>query len=344
MRAIIQDRYGSAEVLATQDIDRPEIADDEVLVRVHAASIHVGDWILMTGAPYVMRLGTGLSKPKHRVPGTDIAGIVEAVGPQVPGLRPGDEVFGWCAGAFAEYASAPKGQLVKRPTNLTFEQAAAVGVSASTALQLLRDDAKVRPGQKVLINGASGGVGTFAVQIARALGAEVTGVCSTKNLDLVRSIGADHVIDYTAEDFRTGAERYDVILDNVGDHSMSATRRALTPHGTLISNGGAHSAGKLGRTFRTAIASMFVAQQGRPSLKTQNHADLVALKELVEGGKVTPVIGGTYPLDKTAEAIGHVADGHARGTLVIAVSRPSNAETSSATTRDEMPVAAAAVA
>ena len=217
MQAIIQDRYGSAEVLEARDIDRPAIADDEVLVRVRAASVHVGDWILMTGMPYVMRMGTGLSKPKNPVPGTDIAGTVEAVGPQVQSLRPGDDVFGWCAGAFAEYARAPEDQLLKKPANLTFEQAAAVGVSASTALQLLRDDANVQPGQKVLINGASGGVGTFAVQIAKAFGAEVTGVCSTKNLELVRSIGADHVIDYTQEDFRDDAERYDVILDNVGD-------------------------------------------------------------------------------------------------------------------------------
>jgi NADPH:quinone reductase-like Zn-dependent oxidoreductase len=344
MKAIVQDKYGSAEVLEAQDIDRPEIADDEVLVRVHAASIHVGDWILMTGVPYVMRVGTGLSKPKNRVPGTDVAGTVEAVGAHVQSLRPGDEVFGWCVGAFAEYASAAQDQLVKKPANLTFEHAAAVGVSASTALQLLRDDGKVQPGQKVLINGASGGVGTFAVQIAKALGAEVTGVCSTKNLELVRSIGADHVIDYTHDDFRKGAERYDVILDNVGDRSMSDTRRALTPNGTLISNGGGHSGGKLGRVIRASLASMFVRQQGRPSVKTQNRADLVALKALVEAGKVTPVIGGTYPLGHTAEAIGHVAAGHARGTLVIAVSRPSSVGFGSETTLKETPVAAAAVA
>ena len=344
MKAIVQDRYGSAEVLEIQDIDWPEIADDEVLVRVHAASIHVGDWILMTGVPYVMRMATGLSKPKNRVPGTDVAGTVEAVGTQVQSLRPGDEVFGWCTGAFAEYASGPEDNFVRKPANLTFEQAAAVGVSASTALQLLRDEARVRPGQKVLINGASGGVGTFAVQIARAFGAEVTGVCSTKSLDLVRSIGADHVIDYTREDFRSGGERYDVILDNVGDHSMAGTRRALTPNGTLLSNGGGHSAGKLGRVIRASLVSMFVRQQGRPSVKTQNRADLVALRGLVEAGKVTPVIGGTYPLGQTAEAIGHVAAGHARGTVVIAVSGPSNAAIGSEDTVDEHPVALSAVA
>ncbi len=325
MKAIVQDRYGSAEVLETRDIDRPAIGDNEVLVRVHAASIHIGDWILMTGVPYPMRLATGLRKPKNRVPGTDIAGTVEGVSTHVQGLCPRDEVFGWCTGAFAEYARTPEDHLVKKPANLTFEQAAAVGVSASTALQLLRDEAKVRPGQTVLINGASGSVGTFAVQIAKAFGTEVSGVCSTRNVELVRSTGADHVIDYTHEDFRKGAKRYDVILDNVGNRSLSDTRRALTRNGTLLPNGGGHSGGKLGRVIRASIISMFVRQQGRPSVKTQNQADMVTLKGLVEAGKVTPVIGGTYPLDQTAAAIGHVAAGHARGTVVIAVSRPAKA-------------------
>ena len=244
---------------------------------------------------------------------------MEAVGPQVQTFRPGDEVFGWCAGAFAEYASASEDQLVSKPPNLTFEQAAAVGVSATTALQLLRDDGNLQSGQKVLINGASGGVGTFAVQIAKAFGADVTGVCSAANVEIVRSIGADHVIDYSGADFRQGAERYDLILDNVGDHSMADTRRALTPTGMLISNGGGHSGGKLGRVIRGAVASMFVRQQARPSVKSQNRDDLIALKALVEAGKVTPVIGGTYPLSRTAEAIAQVAAGHVRGTLVIAV-------------------------
>ena len=319
MKAIVQDKYGSAEVLETQEIERPEIGDDEVLVRVHAASIHIGDWILMTGVPYVMRMGTGLRRPKNRVPGTDVAGVVEAIGARVTSLRPGDEVFGWCSGGFAEYASAPADHFVTKPANLTFEQAAALGVSATTALQLLRDDAKVQRGQKVLVNGASGGVGTFAVQIAKAFGAEVTGVCSTRNVEMVRSIGADHVIDYTQRDFREGRERYDVILDNVGDHSMADTRRALAADGILISNGGGHSGGKLGRVIRGALVSMFVRQQARPSVKTTNRADLIALNALVESRKLVPVIGGTYPLAKTAEAIAHVAAGHARGTLVIAV-------------------------
>lgn len=319
MQAIVQDRYGSAEVLEAQEIDKPEIGDDEVLIRVRAASIHVGDWILMTGSPFIMRLATGLRKPKNRVPGTDVAGTVEAVGKAVTQLRAGDEVFGWGAGAFAEYARAPESQFVVKPANLTFEEAASVGVSATTALQLLRDNGKVKPGQKVLINGASGGVGTFAVQITKAFGAEVTGVSSTKNLGVVRSIGADHVIDYTREDFTAGTERYDLILDNVGNDSMARTRRALAPGGMLISNGGGHADGKLGRTIRTMLVSMFVREQATPTVKTQNHDDLVALKALVEAGKLRPVIDRTYPLIQTPEAVDHVAAGHARGTVVISV-------------------------
>jgi len=319
MHAIVQDSYGSVEVLRSQDIDVPIIADDEVLVRVSAASIHVGDWILMTGSPFIMRFATGLRRPKNRVPGTDIAGTVAAVGKDVTRFQAGDDVFGWCAGAFAEFASASEDQLVKKPVDLTFEQAAAIGVSASTALQLLRDDGAVEPGQKVLINGASGGVGTFAVQIAKSLGAEVTGVTSTKNVEMVRSIGADHVIDYSQEDFTAGTERYDLILDNVGNHSMAQTRRALTPGGTLISNGGGHTDGKLGRTVRAMLASMVVRQQASPTVKTQNHDDLVALKGLVEAGKVMPVIDRTYPLTEAPTAIGHVAAGHARGTVVLTI-------------------------
>ena len=319
MHAIVQDTYGTVDVLQTEDIDVPQIADNEVLVRVAAASIHVGDWILMTGSPFVMRFATGLRRPKHRVPGTDIAGTVVAVGKDVARFQAGDDVFGWCAGAFAEFASASEDQLVKKPVDLTFEQAAAIGVSASTALQLLRDDGAVEPGQKVLINGASGGVGTFAVQIAKSLGAEVTGVTSTKNVEMVRSIGADHVIDYTQEDFTAGTERYDLILDNVGNRSMAQTRRALTSGGTLISNGGGHADGKLGRTVRAMLASVVVRQQASPTVKTQNYDDLVVLKGLVEAGKLTPVIDRTYPLTEAPMAIGHVAAGHARGTVVLTI-------------------------
>jgi NADPH:quinone reductase-like Zn-dependent oxidoreductase len=340
---MVQEKYGSAEVLEARDVEKPLIGDNEVLVRVHAASVHVGDWILMTGRPYVMRMATGLRRPKDPVPGTDVAGTVEAVGKDVQRLRPGDEVFGWCAGAFAEYAAASEDQFIPKPTNLTFEQAAAVGVSATTALQLLRDNGKVQPGQKVLINGASGGVGTFAVQIAKAFGAEVTGVCSTKNVDMVRSIGADHVIDYTRDDFTNGALRYDLILDNVGNHSMARTRRALTPRGTLISNGGAHADGKLGRMVRTMLVSMFVRQQASPTVKTQNHDDLVALKELVEAGTIRPVIDSTYPLNETPKAIGRVATGHARGTIVIAVLGPPHTAVVSEDTVTQAPAAVPAL-
>jgi NADPH:quinone reductase-like Zn-dependent oxidoreductase len=331
MQAMVQDTYGSADVIQLREIAKPEISTNEVLVHVRAASIHVGDWILMTGSPFVMRFVTGLRKPKNPVPGTDVAGTVEAVGSEVKGLQPGDEVFGWGAGAFAEYLRAPEDHFIQKPANLTFEQAAAVGVSASTALQLLRDDGKVQPGQKVLINGASGGVGTFAVQIAKALGAEVTGVTSTKNVDLVRSIGADHVIDYTKQDFRTGTDRYDLILDNVGNQSMAQTRRALTPSGTLISNGGGHAGGKLGRTVRAMVTAMFVRQQLAPTVKFQNHDDLVALKGLVQAGAITPVIAGRYLLGETAQAIAHVATGHARGTVVIAMPLGSIGEAAPAT-------------
>jgi NADPH:quinone reductase-like Zn-dependent oxidoreductase len=317
MKAMVQDTYGTAAVLRSREIPTPVIGADEVLVRVRAASIHVGDAIVMSGSPYVMRMATGLRRPKNPVPGTDVAGTVEAVGADVKGLRPGDDVFGWCAGAFAEYVGAREDHFVRKPANLSFEQAAAIGVSATTALQLLRDDGHVQPGQKVLVNGASGGVGTFAVQIAKAFGAEVTGVTSTRNLELARSIGADHVIDYTQEDFRAGGPRYDFILDNVGDHSMADTRRALSPTGTLLSNGGGHAGGKLTRVIRATIVSMFVRQQARPTVKFQNRADLEALVGLVEAGTVTPVIDATYPLAETPAAIAHVADGHARGTVVI---------------------------
>ena len=343
MQAIVQDRYGSTEVLHARDIAVPEIGANEVLVRVHAASIHVGDWILMTGSPFVMRLATGLRKPKNPVPGTDIAGTVEAVGEAVTHLRPGDDVFGWGEGAFAEFARASEDHLIKKPASLTFEQAAAIGVSASTALQLLRDTGEVQPGQKVLINGASGGMGTFAVQIAKALGAEVTGVTSTKNVDLVRSIGASHVIDYTQEDFTSGGPRYDLILDNVGNHSMARTRRALTPNGLLISNGGGHASGKLARTIRAMLASMVVKQQARPTVKTQNHDDLVALRGLVEAGKIRPVIDSTYPLDETPQAIERVAAGHARGTIVISIADPDRTQSAPERTSTAIPAAVPSV-
>ena len=328
MKAIVQDKYGSPEaVLTLQDIAMPVVKDDEVLVRVHAASVHVGDWILVRGVPYVARMAVGMSKPKNRVPGTDVAGTVEAIGKDVTQLRPGDEVFGWCTGAFAEYACAAEDHFVAKPTNLTFEQAAAVGVSASTALQLLRDQGKIKPGHKVLINGASGGLGSFAVQIAKAFGAEVTGVCSTRNVDMVRSIGADHVIDYTQEDFTKGGQRYDFILDDVGNHSLSATRRVLTPTGKLQSNNGTRGGrwfGTTGTVIKTAALSKLTHQQAGPSIKFTNRKDLLVLKGLIEAGKVTPLIDRAYPLSETGEAIDHVGEGHARGTVVITVSGADN--------------------
>lgn len=321
MKAIVQEAYGGPEaVLRLQLIAKPTAKDGEVVVRVLAASVHVGDWILVRGVPYIARMAVGVSKPKNRVPGTDISGIVESVGHGVKNLRPGDEVFGWCAGAFAEYACAAEDHFVPKPSNLSFEQAAAVGVSASSALQLLRG--KVRPGDKVLINGASGGLGTFAVQVAKALGAEVTAVCSAKNMEMVRTIGADHVIDYALEDFTKGGPRYDFILDNVGNHSPSETRRALTPMGKLQSNNGTSGGqwfGTTGTMLKTAAASMFGKQQLAPAIKFQNRADLLVLKRLIEAGKITPIIDRTYPLSQTGEAIGHVGEGHARGTVVISM-------------------------
>jgi len=322
MKAIVQDKFGSPDdVLELQEIDKPVVKDDEVLVRVHAASIHIGDSYGMRGVPYLLRPVFSLSRAKNRVPGTDIAGTVEAVGKSVTQLRPGDEVFGWCKGAFAEYVSASEDALALKPANLTFEQAGAVGVSAFTALQALRDQGKVQPGQRVLITGASGGVGTFAVQIAKSFGAEVTGVCSTRNVDMVRSIGADQVIDYTQEDFTRNGQRYDLILDNVGNHSLSDTRRPLTPTGTLLANGAAVSGwvGGLGRPAKAFVLSLFVRQQGRPFVSLPNKEDLATLKELAEAGKVTPVIDRTYPLSETHEAMAHVGEGHAQGTTIITV-------------------------
>lgn len=330
MKAIVQDHYGTEDALRLQEIDRPTIGDGDVLVRVHAASIHVGDRLVMAGRPFLMRMATGLRHPKQPVPGTDIAGTVEAVGSGVTRFKVGDAVFGWTSGAFAEFASTPADHLATKPATLTFEQAAAVGVSATTALQLLRDDGKITPGQKVLINGASGGVGTYAVQIAKAFGAEVTGVTSTRNVDLVRSIGADHVVDYTKEDFTKGTERYDFILDNVANHSLRDTRRALSATGVLLPNGGGHTGGGMARLIRATIASMFIRGQGRPSVKFQNAADLAALVELVAAGKIAPVIDGAYPLAETAAAIRHVGTSRARGTVVISIAAPAPGRASQA--------------
>jgi NADPH:quinone reductase-like Zn-dependent oxidoreductase len=321
MKAIVQDEYGSFEVLKLQEIDQPVVKDDEVLVRVHTAALHAGDWLLMTGRPLLFRPGFGLRKPRKRVPGFDFAGTVEAVGVDVQELQPGDEVFGDAAqGSCAEFVSVSEDKVSRKPANLTLAQAAVVPVSGVTALRGLRDSGKVRPGQHVLINGASGGVGTFAVQIAKALGAEVTGVCSTRNVEMVRSIGADHVIDYTQEDFTKGGERYDVILDNVANHSLAECRRALVPSGILLSNNGTSGnrwIGPLGRMAVAAVLSLFVRKQRPPFYAPVRKRDLIDLTELIEAGKITPVIGRTYPLSETAEAMGHVGGGHSRGKVAI---------------------------
>jgi NADPH:quinone reductase-like Zn-dependent oxidoreductase len=323
MKAIVQDVYGSTDVLELREVDKPDMADDEVLVRVHAAGVDRGVWHVMAGLPYPIRLaGFGLRAPKNGVPGTDLAGVVEVVGKDVTRFQPGDEVFGVGTGSFAEYARASHDKLALKPANLTFEQAAAVAVSGSTALQALRDRGQVEPGQKVLIIGASGGVGTYAVQLAKAFGADVTAVCSTSKMDMVRSLGADHVIDYTRDDFVHSQHRRDVILDIGGNTSLSRLRRALTPKGTLVIVGGETDGRWLGgtdRQIRALILSPFVGQKLGTFVSSQNHQDLIVLKELIEAGKVTPAIDRTYPLSEAAQSIQYVAQGHARGKVVITI-------------------------
>lgn len=322
MKAIVQDKYGQAEdVLRVEEIDRPVIGDDEVLLRVHAAGVDRGVWHLMTGLPYPVRLaGYGVRAPKTRVRGREVAGRVEAVGKDVTTLRPGDEVFGIGEGSFAEYARATQDRLAPKPANLTFEQAAAVPVSALTALQGLRDRGQVQPGQKVLVIGASGGVGTFAVQIAKAFGADVTGVCGTTKVDLVRSLGVDHVIDYTREDITDSRQRYDVVLDTGGNRSLTHLRRALTPRGTLVIVGGETGGRWLDgsdRQLRALMLSPFVGQKLGTFICSENAKDLMVLTELIESGQVTPVIDKTYPLSETPAAVQYMTEGHARGKVVI---------------------------
>lgn len=325
MKAIVQDTYGSPDVLEFSDIDKPLVRDGDVLLRVHGAGLDPGVWHLMTGLPYLVRImGFGLRQPKVRIRGRDVSGRVEAVGKNVTRFHPGDEVFGTCEGSFADYVCAREDRLAPRPANLTFEQAAAVPISGLTALQGLRDAGKVQPGQKVLIIGAAGGVGTFAVQLAKAFGAEVTGVCSTTKIDLVRSIGADHVIDYTCDDFADGLRRYDLILDTAGNRSLSHLRRALAARGTLVIVGGEGGGRWLGgfdrQILRAPMLSPFVSQTLRPLISKERREDLLVLKELIEAGKVTPIIDRTYPLSEVPEAIRYLQGGHARGKVVITVS------------------------
>ena len=323
MKAIVQGIYGSADVLECIDVDTPVVGDNDVLVRVHAAGLHIGDWHVMTGRPYMLRaVGFGLRGPKVRVRGMDVAGTVESVGKRVREFRAGDDVFGTCEGAFAVYASAPEANLSLKPRNLTFVQAAAVPTSAFAALQALRNRGEIQSGHTVLIVGASGGVGIFAVQIAKAFGAEVTGVCSTAKIDLVRSLGAHHVIDYTKADFTKGNRRYDVILDTGGNHSLSDLRRVLSPRGTLVLIGGEGGNRVLGATdkwLRALLLSPFVGQNLRPLATTPNKKDLLLVKELIEAGKVTPVIDRTFALSDVPDAFRYLQTGHGRGKVVITV-------------------------
>ena len=322
MQAIVQDSYGAASVLRAREIEKPVIGDREVLIRVRAAGVNPADWAIVSGLPYIARPIYGLRKPKNSVRGTDVAGTVEAVGSGVTRFKPGDEVFGWSNGSYAEYTAAAEDSLALKPASLTFEQAAAVPMAGLVALQAIRDHGKVQPGQRVLINGASGGIGTFAVQIAKALGADVTGVCSTRNVEMVLSIGADRVIDYTKDDFTKSGVQYDFILDNVSNHSLTDLRRVLTPTGTLIPNGGGFDNRWLasgGRIVRAAVLFQFGGQTLGNFLVSSNHADLVVLAELIEAGKVMPVMDRTYPLSETAQAIDHVGKGHARGKVAITV-------------------------
>jgi NADPH:quinone reductase-like Zn-dependent oxidoreductase len=324
MTAIMQEEYGTVpeDVLRLGPADRPTIGADQVLVRVRAASVDRGTWHIMAGLPYPIRLaGFGLRRPKPLNPGRSVAGTVEAVGANVTGIRPGDEVYGTVDGAFAEYACGQAGRLTAMPANLSHEQAAAVPVSGLTALQAVRH-AKVRAGQAVLVIGASGGVGTFAVQLAKALGAEVTGVCATTKVDLVRTLGADHVIDYTRTDPTGGDRRYDVILDIGGNRRLSHLRRALTPRGRLVIVGGETDGRWLGgtdRQLRAQLLSLFVSQTLGTFITSENATDLAALRELIEAGRLTPAVDRAYPLSRTAEAIRYLHEGRARGKVVITI-------------------------
>jgi NADPH:quinone reductase-like Zn-dependent oxidoreductase len=323
MKGVVHVCYGSPDVIRYADVKRPTPGDNEVLVKVHAASVNPLDWHYLEGTPYLVRMDAGFGKPENPRLGVDFAGTVEAVGRSVTRFKPGDEVFGGKFGALADYVAVREDRaIVLKPGNVTFEQAASVPIAAITALQALRDKGQVRAGQKVLINGASGGVGTFAVQIAKAFGAEVTGVCSTRNVDLVRSIGADHVIDYTREDFTKGDQHYDLIVDNVGTHSLLEYRRVLNPKGIYVMIGSTTPGNWLGflaGPLEGLLLSPFVSQKFRMILAELNKEDLAALGALMESGKVTPVIDRTYKLTDAAEALRYLEKGHARGKVVVTV-------------------------
>jgi len=320
MKAIVYRCYGSADVLGFEDVEKPTPADDEVLVKVVAASVNPLDWHYMRGSPYLMRLGIGLGAPNDTSLGVDFAGTVEAIGRNVKRFKPGDEVFGGTSGAFAEYVTVREDRaLALKPANMTFEQSASVPIAGITALQALRDKGKIAPGKKVLINGASGGVGTFAVQIAKSFGAEVTGVCSTRNVEMVRSIGADHVIDYTQEDYTRSGQRYDLIIDNVGNHSLSANRRVLNSDGIFVIVGGPKGnwLKPLMNPIKALVFSPFVGQEFVMILAKLRKDDLAILSDLMQAGKVTPVIDRRYRLSEVPAAIRYSEEGHARGKIVI---------------------------
>jgi len=326
MDAIVYHKYGSPDVLRLEHIDKLLPNDSQVLIKVRAASANPLDWHFMHGTPYIMRIGTGFGKPKAIRLGADVSGVIELVGSAVTQFKPGDEVFGTGGGSYGQYVRTSFKDVVLKPASISFEQAAAIPVAGVTALQGLRDKGKIQKGQKVLINGASGGVGTFAVQIAKAMGAEVTGVCSTKNIELVKSLGADHVIDYTKDDYSKGAEHYDVILDNVGNHSLSENRHVLVKHGTyvLIGGGGPNDGkwvGPLLRPIAELFQRPFVSQRQTMLLAQINQADLNVLANLIETKKVTPVIDRTYPLSEVPAAIRYLEEGHAKGKVVITVRR-----------------------
>jgi NADPH:quinone reductase-like Zn-dependent oxidoreductase len=324
MKAIVQDKYGSADVLELRDVEIPQPGDDELLIRVHAAGVDPGVWHLMTGLPYMVRgMGFGLRRPKIRIRGMDVAGTVEATGRNVIQLKRGDPVYGTCDGSFAQYACAKAERFAPKPANLSFEQAAAVPISGMSALNGLRDAGELQPEQEVLIIGAAGGVGTYAVQLAKAFGAVVTGVCSTSKVDLVRAIGADEVIDYTREDFTDGRSQFDLILDTAGRRPLSQLRRALTPQGTLVivgGEGGDRWLGGFQRQIFAPVRSLFTEQKLMGLISKERHKDLMTLKELIEAGKLTPVIDRTYPLGEAPQAIRYLEQGHSRGKVVLTVS------------------------
>lgn len=314
MQAIVQNDYGTPDVLRLKEVEKPVIKDDQVLVKVFSASINAGDIFSMRGSPWLTRFTVGFPKPKDYILGWDMAGIIVEAGNQVTQFKPGDEVYGSSSHSFAEFVAASERTLAKKPANLTFEQAAAVPTAALTALQGLRDAGKVQPGQKVLINGASGGVGLFAVQIAKSLEAEVSGVCSSRNVETVRSLGADHVFDYTRQDFTRSGQQYDLILDNVASHSFTDLRRVLAPQGKIIPNSG-H--GGMSYVFKAVILAPFTSQVDSPLFASQSSQDLVVLKALIEAGKVTPVIDQSFPLGETPQAFRYLEEKHAQGKVVI---------------------------